>query len=66
MNQAYTKILKKDRGAVLHLTQDECSHPSEQCAVLGTVNLIICHSFIRLYIRYLSYHIYRIIVNMII
>ncbi len=63
MNQTHTKILRKDRWAVLHLTQDDCLHPSEQCAILGTVNFIICHSFVRLYIQHISYHIYRIIVK---
>ncbi len=63
MNQTPTKILRKDWWAVLHLTQDEGSQPSAQCAVLGTVNFIICHSLLRFYIQYQSYHNYRIFVK---
>jgi hypothetical protein len=69
MNQTpKIKLIKLliNRRAVLHLTQDECLHPSAQCATLGTVNLIICHSLIRFYIQYLSYHIYSLLVNMVI
>jgi hypothetical protein len=63
MTQAPLVTIWKNNRAVLHLTQDECLHPSAQCAILGTVNLIICFSLLKLYIQYLSYHIYRLFVK---